>query len=79
MIRPIHPFQPNPALKNKQIFNLARSLHCMLGGPIKGPHTGRIKMFAHDLDARQIAVSFAGALISALLFVSAAVGPLPIV
>ena len=51
----------------------------MLGGPIKGPHTGRLKMFAHDLDARQIAVSFAGALITALLFVSAAVGPLPIV
>jgi hypothetical protein len=37
-----------------------------------------MKMFAHDLDARQIAVSFAGALISALLFVSAAVGPLTI-
>jgi hypothetical protein len=37
-----------------------------------------MKMFAHDLDARQIAVSFAGALISALLFVSAAVGPLSI-
>ena len=35
-------------------------------------------MFATDLNARQIAVSFAGALISALLFVSAAVGPLPI-
>jgi hypothetical protein len=29
--------------------------------------------------ASQIAVSFAGALVSALLFVSAAVGPLPIV
>ena len=28
--------------------------------------------------ARQIAVSFAGALVTSLLFVSAAVGPLPI-
>ena len=28
--------------------------------------------------ARQIAISFAGALITSLLFVSAAVGPLPI-
>jgi hypothetical protein len=37
-----------------------------------------MKMFAHNLDARQYAVSFAAALISALLFVSAAVGPLPI-
>jgi hypothetical protein len=37
-----------------------------------------MKMFAHNLDARQYAVSFAAALISTLLFVSAAVGPLPI-
>jgi len=29
--------------------------------------------------ARQIAVSFAGALIASLLFVSAAVGPLPFI
>lgn len=30
------------------------------------------------IDPRQIAVSFAGAFITALLFVSAAVGPLPV-
>ncbi len=35
-------------------------------------------MFISTSPARQIAVSFAGAFISALLFVSAAVGPLPI-
>ena len=35
-------------------------------------------MFISTSPARQIAVSFAGALVSALLFVSAAVGPLPI-
>lgn len=34
-------------------------------------------MFA-TTNPRQIAVSFAGAFITALLFVSAAVGPLPI-
>ncbi len=31
------------------------------------------------LDTRQLAVSFAGAFLASLLFVSAAVGPLPIV
>ncbi len=30
-------------------------------------------------DTRQIAVSFAGAFLTAMLFVTAAVGPLPIV
>ncbi len=35
-------------------------------------------MFVSIVSARQIAVSFAGAFVSALLFVSAAVGPLPI-
>jgi hypothetical protein len=35
-------------------------------------------MFASVSPSRQIAVSFAGAFLSALLFVSAAVGPLPI-
>ena len=34
-------------------------------------------MIATLSPARQIAVSFAGALIASLLFVSAAVGPLP--
>ena len=35
-------------------------------------------MFISTVSARQIAVSFAGAFVSALLFVSAAVGPLPL-
>lgn len=35
-------------------------------------------MFFANSPTRQIAVSFAGAFISALLFVSAAVGPLPV-
>jgi len=35
-------------------------------------------MFVSISPVRQIAVSLAGAFISALLFVSAAVGPLPI-
>ena len=36
-------------------------------------------MIATLSPARQIAVSFAGALIASLLFVSAAVGPLPFI
>jgi hypothetical protein len=35
-------------------------------------------MFASSSPARQIAVSFAGAFVTALVFVSAAVGPIPI-
>lgn len=35
-------------------------------------------MFASSSPLRQVAVSFAGAFVTALLFVSAAVGPLPI-
>ena len=35
-------------------------------------------MFASSASPRQLAVSFAGAFVSALLFVSAAVGPLPL-
>jgi len=35
-------------------------------------------MFVSSSPTRQIAVSFAGAFVTALLFVSAAVGPLPI-
>ena len=31
------------------------------------------------VDTRQLAISFAGAFITSLLFVSAAVGPLPLV
>ena len=36
-------------------------------------------MFASTLSARQFAVSLAGAFVTAMLFVSAAVGPLPLV
>ena len=35
-------------------------------------------MFVSASPARHFAISFAGAFVSALLFVSAAVGPLPI-
>jgi hypothetical protein len=35
-------------------------------------------MFVSSSPIRQVAVSFAGAFVAALLFVSAAVGPLPI-
>ena len=35
-------------------------------------------MFANVSDARQVAASFAAAFVTAMLFVSAAVGPLPI-
>jgi hypothetical protein len=35
-------------------------------------------MFVSANQFRQVAVSFAGALIASLLFVSAAIGPLPI-
>ncbi len=36
-------------------------------------------MFASTSSARDLAVSFAGAFVTAMLFISAAVGPLPIV
>jgi hypothetical protein len=36
-------------------------------------------MFVASSSSRQIAVSFAGAFISAMIFISAAVGPLPLV
>jgi hypothetical protein len=35
-------------------------------------------MFANISDSRQIAVNFAAAFVTAMLFVSAAVGPLPL-
>jgi len=36
-------------------------------------------MFVFSSPARQLAVSLAGAFVTAMLFVSAAVGPLPLV
>ena len=51
----------------------------MMGSPITGsPKRGNI-MFYNLNPVRQVAVSLAGALIASLLFVSAAIGPLPIV
>ena len=48
-------------------------------GPIKVPQQkGNQPMFATFTPGRETATSLAGAFISALLFVSAAVGPLPI-
>lgn len=46
--------------------------------PIEGSKKGRYKMTFSFLDTRQLAVSLAGAFITSLLFVSAAVGPLPV-
>ena len=43
-----------------------------------GSMTGSKTMFVSISDPRSAAAAFAGAFISALLFVSAAVGPLPI-
>lgn len=43
-----------------------------------GSQKGRIYMFATATPFRQVAVSLAGAFITSLLFVSAAIGPLPI-
>src|SRR5687767_2767945 len=44
---------------------------------LKGPTKGRLHMFI-AADPRQIAASLAAAFVTAMLFVSAAVGPLPI-
>ncbi len=46
--------------------------------PIMGSPKGRISMFVSLNPLRQAAVGVAGALITSLLFVSAAIGPLPI-
>lgn len=43
-----------------------------------GSPKGRMSMFITTNPLRQVAVNFAGALIASLLFVSAAIGPLPI-
>jgi hypothetical protein len=60
-------------------FQLARSLHCIVHRPIGGAKKGSFEMIATLSPIRQTAVSFAGALIASLLFVSAAVGPLPFI
>jgi hypothetical protein len=51
----------------------------LIASPIKGSKKGDAKMTYSFLDTRQLAVSLAGAFITSLLFVSAAIGPLPIV
>ncbi|QNN67612.1 hypothetical protein H9L13_01230 [Sphingomonas lutea] len=60
-------------LKNNDIFNLARPLHCLLRGPMVGSprhDQGVLEMFA--IASRQAITAFAGAFVTALLFVSAA-------
>ena len=44
-----------------------------------GSTKGRIPMFVTADSTRQLAVSLAGAFLTAMLFVSAAVGPLPLI
>jgi hypothetical protein len=46
--------------------------------PIVGRQKGKKTMQLSFVSARQTAVSFAAAFLAAMLFVSAAVGPLPI-
>jgi hypothetical protein len=66
-------------LKSLHIFELARSLQWMLHGSMVGSpkHPRGLPMFA-SLASRQTATAFAGAFVSALLFVSAATS-LPLV
>ena len=49
-------------------------------GPIKGPDTkkGSFQMFTIFTPSRETAASLAAAFVTALLFVSAAGGPLPL-
>jgi len=49
-------------------------------GPIKGPDAKKreLPMFTMFAPSRETAASLAAAFVTALLFVSAAVGPLPI-
>ena len=61
-----------PLLKNKDIFQLARSLQCMLRAQSGARQKGVSKMTFSFLDTRQLAVSLAGAFITSMLFVSAA-------
>ena len=62
----------NAVLKNKDIFELARSLQCRFRAQSGALKKGLVKMTFSNLDTRQLAVSFAGAFITSLLFVSAA-------
>lgn len=50
-----------------------------MGSPISGSPKRENIMFYSLNPVRQVAVSIAGALITSLLFVSAAIGPLPVV
>lgn len=44
-----------------------------------GIKKGRMRMFASLNQSRQVAVSMAAAFVVSMLFVSAAIGPLPII
>jgi len=68
------------ALKNNDIFDLARSLHCTLCGPMVGLtiQKGSSTMTTIFTPGRETATAFAAAFITALLFVSSAASLLPI-
>ena len=57
--------------ENKAFFQLARSLQYELRAQ-SWVRKGRLKMTYSFLDTRQLAVSLAGAFVTAMLFVSAA-------
>lgn len=50
----------------------------MIASPIGGDKKGVSTMFFSTISTRDAAVSLAGAFLTAILFVTAAVGPLPI-
>ena len=72
---PPYPFDERiRALINKDFFKLARPVHLYLRGPMVGSQKtdeGVLPMFATE-SARQAVTAFAGAFVTALLFVSAA-------
>ena len=67
-------------LKTNDIFNLARSLHCMLRGPMVGSTEQKreCQMTTIFTPGRETATALAAAFITALLFVSSAASLLPI-
>ena len=67
-------------LKTNDIFYLARSLHCMLRGPMVGSTRQKREMPNVDIftPGRETATAFAAAFITALLFVSSATSLLPV-
>lgn len=67
----------NDALKNNGFFKLARSLHCKGRAQWRVQQKGKKTMFV-SIDAnRNMLISAIAALMSAAVFVSAAISPLP--